>query len=84
MRGQVTDPAHRLADRAEGRLVAVRPVLAVAGYARDHQPRIDLVQVVRAEPQFFQLPGAHVLHQHIRPRGQRQRPVAVLLQVQLH
>jgi len=30
MRGEVADAAHRLADGAERRLVAVRPILAVA------------------------------------------------------
>ena len=44
MRGQVAHAADRLADRAERRLVAIRAVLAVAGDARDHQPRVDRVQ----------------------------------------
>ena len=63
--GEVAQAAHRLADRAEGRLVAVGPVLAVAADAGDDEARVHRVQRVRAEAVALELAGAEILHQRI-------------------
>jgi hypothetical protein len=82
--GQVAQAAHRFADHAEGGAVALRPVLAVAGDARDHQVGPRRAQGRFAEAQLLQLARAEVLHQSVAQRGeaQRQLPRARLLQVQ--
>jgi hypothetical protein len=82
--GEVAQAAHRFADHAEGGAVALRPVLAVAGDARDHQVGPRRAQGRFAEAQLLQLARAEVLHQRVAPRGeaQRQLPRARLLQVQ--
>ena len=71
--GEVAKPAHRLADRAEGGLVAVGAVLAVAADAGDHQARVGSVQLGRAEAIALQLAGAIIFHQGVGPPRQPQQ-----------
>ena len=78
----MSQAADRLADRPECRLVAIRSVLAVPGNPRDHQARIDRVQPDGTDPQPLQLAGAEIFHQHVRPGGELQHDVAILLQIQ--
>ena len=52
---------HRLHQCAETRFLSVRPGLAPAGDPQDHQPRIDLEQVSRAEPHPLQRARHEVL-----------------------
>jgi len=82
MPGQMPQAAHRLANRTKRRLVAIGPVLPVAGDTRDDEPRIHRVQFVRSDFQPLQLPRAHVLDQHIGARRKFQQRIPVLLQIQ--
>jgi hypothetical protein len=68
--GLVGEPAHRLHQRAERAALLVRPVLAEAGDAQHHQPRVALQQDVRAEPPLLQHAGAEVLDEHVGVGGE--------------
>ena len=63
--GDVTDSAHRLADRAEAGPRGVGTVLAESGDPGDDQPRVDLPQLLRAESPAFERPGPEVLQQDV-------------------
>ena len=63
--GDVTQPAHRLADRAEARLILHRPGLAEAGQAHHHQLGIQRMDGIPAEPQLLQHAGAEVFDQDV-------------------
>ncbi|MCY1176899.1 hypothetical protein D9M73_171870 [compost metagenome] len=63
--GDVAQPAHRLAHRAEARLVLHRSGLTEAGQAHHHQLRVERVQHLPAEAELFQYPGAEVLDQDV-------------------
>ena len=84
MRGQVADAAHRLADRAERGLVAVWPVLPVAGDARDHQPGIDRVQRIRGQPRRSSPPARRFSTSTSARAASFRHGVTVALQVQYH
>ena len=63
--GQVAQAAHRLADGAEARQVAVGAGLAVARDAQHHQAGVQLRQHVVAHAPAFERAGAEVLDQHV-------------------
>ncbi|MNC33709.1 hypothetical protein D3C75_821130 [compost metagenome] len=64
--GDVAQPAHRLAHRAEARLVLHRSGLTEAGQAHHHQLRVERVQHLPAEAELFQDAGAEVLDDDVR------------------
>ena len=63
--GEVAQAAHRLADRAEARQVAVRPGLPVARDAQHHEAGVQLRQGLVAHAPAFERAGAEVLDQHV-------------------
>ncbi len=63
--GLVREAGHRLGERPECPPGGVRPELAEAGHAQDHQRRVDLVQAVRAEAPLLQHARAEVLDQDV-------------------
>ena len=64
--GDIAQPAHGLADRAEARLITHRAALAEAGQANDDQTRVELVKRLGIQSELFQRSGAKVLDQHVR------------------
>ena len=63
--GNVAQSAHRLADRAEARLVLVGAGLAEARQAHHHQARVQRVEDIPAQAELFQYAGAEVLDQDV-------------------
>ncbi|MCY1413738.1 hypothetical protein D9M71_291750 [compost metagenome] len=63
--GDVAQPAHGFADGAEPRLVFHRPGLAEARQAHHHQARVQRMQHVPAQVEFFQHAGAEILDQDV-------------------
>ena len=63
--GDVAQAAHRLAHGAEARLVLHRPGLAEARQAHHYQARVERVQHVPAQAEFFQHARAEVLDQDV-------------------
>src|SRR5688572_13908483 len=68
--GDVAQPAHRLADRAEAGPLAVWPGLAVAGDAHQDQLGVVARERVPAEVPFLQRPGPEVLDHDVRAARQ--------------
>jgi len=63
--GEVAQAAHRLADHAEARQVAVRAGLAITRDAQHDEARIQLRQHIPAHAPAFQRTRAEILDQHV-------------------
>ena len=63
--GDVAQSTHRFADRAEPRLIAVRPGLPESREPEHDDARIPRRKLLVAEPPFFQCPRPEILDDHI-------------------
>ena len=70
------EAAHRLGERAEAGAPRVRPGLAEAAHARDHEPRVRGRQLVRAGAPALERAGPEVLEHDVRALGEAQEEVA--------
>src|SRR5690606_6128203 len=73
MAGKIAQPAHGLANRAEGRPVAVRPRLAVARDAGEDATRVLRLHDLEAEPPLLELARPIVFDHDVRPAEQPTR-----------
>jgi hypothetical protein len=81
----VTDisPAHPLRDLVEAGALAVRPVLAEAGDAREDDPRVDAPQGVVVDAQAVLHVGAVVLDHHVGVADELEEDLASLRRLQV-
>src|SRR6185437_6826900 len=81
---RIADPAHRFADRAEARPVAIRTRLTVAGDADHRQLRVDRVQHVPAKAEFFERAGTQILDHHVGFGGKPLDDLDAIRGLQVH
>ena len=74
--GQRHQPGLALRDLVVAGAAALGAVVPEAGDREHHQPRVQLLQRLEAEPEPLQHAGAEVLHQHVgaADQGEQQRP----------
>ena len=81
--GHRHDAGGRLDDMIVSGLLAARPVLAECRKRRIDQPRIDLGEILVAEPERLKGPGAIVLDEHVGRRDQLFQNLAAALGLQV-
>ncbi len=63
--GDIAQPAHGFANGAKSGLVLLRAGLTKAGQPHHHQPRVECMQGIPAQPELFQRAWAKVLDQDV-------------------